>query len=115
VRQLRNALERLVLQCDQPTPKAPVITPLDLENLMLSTRDITMTEATQNSSTSHQSTKLFSTPPVASLHDFLNAISKADGNKSRAAQSLGLTLRQLNYRLEKLNFKSQNDQNKRSN
>jgi Nif-specific regulatory protein len=114
VRQLRNVLERLVLQCDKPTPKAPVITPLDIEDLMLSTRDFTLIEPTHSSSSSHQPTKLFSTPSVASLHDFLKAISKADGNKSRAAQSLGLTLRQLNYRLEKLNFKSQDDKNNRS-
>ena len=32
----------------------------------------------------------------------INAIAAAGGNKSRAAQMLGLTLRQLNYRLTKM-------------
>jgi Nif-specific regulatory protein len=106
VRQLRNTLERLVLLCDKPTPKAPLITDTDVKDLMLASVDLHASDQRNSSRTAEpyepHALGLFSSRTSASLHDLLDAISKAGGNKSRAAQTLGLTLRQLNYRLAKL-------------
>jgi Nif-specific regulatory protein len=103
VRQLRNTLERLVLLCDQPTPNAPIIKVLDIESLMLGSADPYSVEPPQAAQPfSKKSYFANAATGGASLFDLLNAISIANGNKSRAAQALGLTLRQLNYRLLKL-------------
>ncbi len=103
VRQLRNTLERLILLCDRPTATAPIITDTDVRDLMLATIDLNDAEYRDVSyPAAVESSHLVRSQPSASRHDLLNAISEAGGNKSRAAQSLGLTLRQLNYRLIKL-------------
>jgi Nif-specific regulatory protein len=108
VRQLRNALERLVLLCDRPTPNAPVISDTDIADLMLATGDLPGSDQRRSLlSVEHQAKRSLTSPSDSTLHDFLNAISKAGGNKSRAAQTLGLTLRQLNYRLSKLGVTKQ--------
>jgi Nif-specific regulatory protein len=107
VRQLRNTLERLVLLCDKPTPKAPVINDDDVRDLMLATLDLHGRDP--RAAILHDATlapqlagRSLVQPQVGvSLDDLRNAISKAGGNKSRAAQVLGLTLRQLNYRIAK--------------
>jgi Nif-specific regulatory protein len=103
VRQLRNTLERLVLLGENPTPKAPIITEIEVEDLMRTTIVIPPMSVERDLAAQQIEvrTTLFN-HSESSLQNILDAIFKAGGNKSRAAQSLGLTLRQLNYRLEKL-------------
>jgi Nif-specific regulatory protein len=100
IRQLHNVLERLVLLAEGATIPAQ-----EVERVIHS-------EATPENSRSFGS--ILATPPApatvrpylpAQSHDrqqIEQALAQAHGNKSRAAQMLGLTLRQLNYRLQRL-------------
>ncbi|MDZ7595743.1 MAG: sigma 54-interacting transcriptional regulator [Thiobacillus sp.] len=97
IRQLRNVLERLVLLAEGATVAA-----LDVERVIRS-------EAAPPNAPA-----AFSPPPgtgnvrpylPAQSHDraqIEQALAQTHGNKSRAAQMLGLTLRQLNYRIKRL-------------
>ena len=93
VRQLRNVLERLVLLADRPSSKAPLITKEQV-NALLSV-------AVQENGVAAPERIKVNRSSNASIEDIVNAIAQAGGNKSRAAQELGLTLRQLNYSLAK--------------
>ncbi|HCZ16086.1 MAG TPA: sigma-54-dependent Fis family transcriptional regulator, partial [Candidatus Accumulibacter sp.] len=100
IRQLRNVLERLVLLAEGATIPAQ-----EVERVIHS-------EATPENGRSFGSVPA-SPPAVAAVRPYLpaqshdrqqiaQALAHAHGNKSRAAQMLGLTLRQLNYRLQRL-------------
>jgi Nif-specific regulatory protein len=104
VRQLRNAIERLVLLGDYPSRYAPEISEQDVVALLAtSTAPATKTENTSPSFTHTLSdVAVIVHPPTHCATQILTAIATAAGNKSRAAQALGLTLRQLNYRLRKM-------------
>ena len=119
VRQLRNAIERLVLLCDMPSAHAPAIDVADVQSLLassaqpelmspalMSTAAMTAMAAMTPTAISSLSERLFNSGVSAtnstSATQIVNAIAQSGGNKSRAAQVLGLTLRQLNYRLQKL-------------
>ncbi len=97
IRQLRNVLERLVLLAEGAS-----ISSHEVERVIHS-------EAVA----SPDAPALFSPPPAASVRPYLpaqshdrqqieDALGQTHGNKSRAAQLLGLTLRQLNYRMKRL-------------
>ena len=93
VRQLRNVLERLVLLADIPSSHAPLITKEQV-NALLSV-------AVQKTDSAAPEMIRVNRSSNASIEDIVNAIAQAGGIKSRAAQQLGLTLRQLNYSLAK--------------
>lgn len=106
IRQLRNTLERLVLLCDQPSARAPAITDFDVKALLKTS--ISPTVSVEQSGVrrsfeapSGEPDEIVHRPAALSLHEVLAALVKSGGNKSRAAQALGITLRQLNYRLFK--------------
>jgi Nif-specific regulatory protein len=98
IRQLRNVLERLVLLAEGATVAA-----LDVERVIRS-----------EAAPPPNAPAAFSPPPgtgnvrpylPAQSHDraqIEQALAQTHGNKSRAAQMLGLTLRQLNYRIMRL-------------
>jgi len=100
IRQLRNVLERLVLLAEGATVSA-----LDVERVIRS-----------ETAPPLNAPAAFSPPPAtgnvrpylpAQSHDraqIEEALAQTHGNKSRAAQLLGLTLRQLNYRIKRLNM-----------
>ncbi len=97
IRQLRNVLERLVLLAG-----SAAITAREVEHVIRS----------EDLAEPHAPTP-YSPPPVSTVRPYLPALShdrqqieqalmQTQGNKSRAAQMLGLTLRQLNYRMQRL-------------
>lgn len=104
IRQLRNVLERLALLAE-----SNFITEAEAEAVLRS-------EAQHSTSTSPSAAQQpISQPPLTApmVRHYLpvrasdreaieSALRAANGNKSRAAQSLGLTLRQFNYRLKVL-------------
>jgi Nif-specific regulatory protein len=100
IRQLRNVLERLVLLAEGATISAQ-----EVERVIHS-------EAAA-SPEAHAFGNALPPPTAATVRPYLpaqshdrqqieQALAQTHGNKSRAAQMLGLTLRQLNYRLQRL-------------
>jgi Nif-specific regulatory protein len=94
VRELGNVIERLVLLADPPLVQAPELA------RHLSTSAVPAAPSAPGPAAAplvreHLPARSHS---VASLHD---ALARHQGNQSRAAQSLGLTLRQFAYRLKK--------------
>lgn len=99
VRQLRNVLERLALLS---------------ENRLISASEAATVIASEtlNESASHPLGEQEATLPggLRAYHTvqnsdragIINALALCNGNKSRAAQQLGMTLRQLNYRIQRL-------------
>lgn len=99
VRQLRNVLERLALLS---------------ENRLISAADAAAVIASEtlNETASRPLSEQETTLPggLRAYHSvqnsdragIINALALCNGNKSRAAQQLGMTLRQLNYRIQRL-------------
>ena len=98
IRQLRNVLERLALLAEGAT-----ITAADVERVMRSeSSNVSLPAPTPGSDSASASVRPYL---PAQSHDRAQidaALAQTHGNKSRAAQVLGLTLRQLNYRLKRL-------------
>ncbi len=97
IRQLRNVLERLVLLA---------------EGAAIAARDVEHVIRGEAVAEPHVPA-LYSPPSASSVRPYLpaqshnrqqieQALAQTQGNKSRAAQMLGLTLRQFNYRLQRL-------------
>jgi len=97
IRQLQNIVERLVLLAEKPTIESTEVgNMLTIENASNAQFNPPKNEV---ATVRHpQSQQLGS-----SHHDISGALEECGGNKSRAAQFLGLTLSQFNYRLKKLN------------
>ena len=97
IRQLHNVLERLVLLAEGAT---------------VSAREVEHVIRSEAAGTPAASPPLYNAPATAvrpylpaQSHDrqqIEQALAQTHGNKSRAAQVLGLTLRQLNYRIKRL-------------
>lgn len=108
IRELSNVMERMVLLSDKL-----VLTAADLEQFI---NIRTLNNGAADSLTPPPSRQPAQTPPdmtqtivrpYARLHShssqtLLEAVRLAGGNKSRAAQNLGLTVRQLAYRMQKM-------------
>jgi len=97
IRQLRNVLERLVLLAEGASISAHEV------ERVIHSEAISSPDAAAH----------FSPPPAGTVRPYLpaqshdrqqieQALGQTHGNKSRAAQILGLTLRQLNYRMKRL-------------
>tara|TARA_R110002049_G_scaffold262686_2_gene438763 strand:+ start:891 stop:2504 length:1614 start_codon:yes stop_codon:yes gene_type:complete len=97
IRELANLVERVVLLTDRPTVDAGV-----LERFMPA-------DAPQSAQAVHASAPVEATEFVRpylsarshSAEELLQAVTRCGGNKSRAAQTLGLTARQFAYRWKK--------------
>jgi Nif-specific regulatory protein len=96
IRQLQNIVERLVLLAEKPTIEgAEVENMLAIESATNAQFSIVQSEVLpMRNLQPHQGGN--------SLNDIGRALDECGGNKSRAAQLLGLTLSQLNYRMKKL-------------
>jgi len=97
IRQLRNVLERLVLLAEGATVSAR-----EVEHVIRS-----------EAAGAPDAPSLLTAPATGTVRPYLpaqshdrrqieQALAQTHGNKSRAAQVLGLTLRQLNYRMKRL-------------
>jgi len=96
VRQLHNVVERLVLLAEGPVVRAADVAPLlDGETAVLSPA-LRMPASPAGPGAAAVSGRGIDAGAID------EALAVARGNKSRAAQALGLTLRQLDYRLRKL-------------
>lgn len=107
VRQLRNAIERLVLLCDKPSGHAPAIDTADVQSLLATSAQPELMPSAAMATSASNTMAIPIAAMAASTTQIVNAIAQSSGNKSRAAQLLGLTLRQLNYRLQKLQSRSE--------
>lgn len=92
VRQLRNVIERLVLFAE-----TSVIDVSDVEQSLAGELAEMETMPGANSAV-----RAYEHPSCSDQERIQNALAQHRGNKSQAAKSLGLTLRQLNYRLKLL-------------
>ncbi len=101
VRQLRNLLERMVLLAEQPVLSAAEVAAILAQ------------DATRAPPTGTEGVTAPAPDGLAPVRHYRQlqpgdaaamqaALSASGGNKSRAAQQLGMTLRQFNYRLERL-------------
>ncbi len=108
VRQLRNLIERLVLLARQPAIDAAMvdaalsaeqITGLSYPDLSCPDRSIRAATVTDAKTLPDDPSQPATEWGIAQLEA---ALARAGGNKSRAARNLGMTLRQLDYRLRKL-------------
>ncbi|KAA9001413.1 GAF domain-containing protein [Affinibrenneria salicis] len=104
IRELSNVIERMVLLADKPalgavdlrafiTPRARTRAAWDY---------VSRDERTEGPSADYLVLRPYSRSDSHSERELREAIVRSGGNKSRAAQLLGLTARQLNYRLKKL-------------
>jgi Nif-specific regulatory protein len=97
IRQLQNIIERLVLLAESPEIQADDVRPvLESEHAVDAVLSNLNTEP-----------RLMRTSQVVSADErtqIMVGLGQSAGNKSRTAQLLGLTLRQLNYRIKVLNI-----------
>lgn len=101
VRQLRNLLERMVLLAEQPVlSAAEVAAILTLEATRAPSTGSEGATAPAPEGSAH--VRHYRLPQPGDAAAIQAALSATGGNKSRAAQRLGMTLRQFNYRLERL-------------
>ncbi len=110
IRELANLIERVVLLSDKGVLEA-----IDIERFMpkISTSDRGRTRSAalphnRSASVGTERELMREYLPVRSHagQDLLDALEQSGGNRSRAAQAVGLTLRQFNYRLAKLSKQS---------
>lgn len=95
VRQLENCIERVVILCDNNIAKLT-----DLPYEILNTKKFTVkTESDSRAETKDES--LNKSIEGIETERILNALRKCGGVKSRAAKLVGLTTRQLDYRISK--------------
>lgn len=97
IRQLRNVLERLVLLAE-----GPAISAREVEHVIRSEATGTPEASVLPSPPSSGTVRPYLPAASHDRQQIEQALAQTHGNKSRAAQLLGLTLRQLNYRMKRL-------------
>ena len=97
IRQLRNVLERLVLLAEGAT-----ISALEVERVIHSEAAAPAEVQLSTESSTPANVRPYLPAQSHDRRQIEAALAQSHGNKSRAAQLLGLTLRQLNYRLKRL-------------
>jgi Nif-specific regulatory protein len=99
IRELSNLIERVVLLAEKP-----VLSAEDIERFMPDTEAEAkrVVAAPPTLDYRHQPVRPYMSNDSHSADDLREALRIAGGNKSRAAQALGLTARQFNYRWQKL-------------
>jgi len=95
IRQLQNIVERLVLLAEKPR-----ITALEVRAILQSEQAVE--EAIAKMSVEPRAIRGMVPVSVDQKDEIVRTLSECGGKKSRAAQLLGLTLRQLNYRIQVL-------------
>jgi Nif-specific regulatory protein len=103
VRQLRNLLERMVLLAQQPVLSvAEVAAILTQEGARASPASAEVEGRAAPAIDDSPAVRHYRQPQPGDAAAIQAALSATGGNKSRAAQRLGMTLRQFNYRLGRL-------------
>lgn len=101
IRQLENVIERLVVMTDKNT-----VTTQDIEQIL--TEEVRVDSMTEHLSQFKYLPGLYGRPySRVREHDregIMKALQQSGGNKTQAAKQLGLTVRQLHYRLTKLDI-----------
>jgi Nif-specific regulatory protein len=105
VRQLENVIERLVIMSDTDVISEQTITAIlhEESGVMLEETERQETGRIQISS-AELMPRPYSKVQPGDREAILNALNKTRGNKTLAARTLGMTPRQLHYRLDKLNI-----------
>jgi len=101
IRQLENVIERVVIhaETDRATEK-------EIQNILNEESSITFSNFAASIKTPiHMMNRPYSRVRGHEYQDIVNAIKLTKGNKTQAALSLGMTPRQLQYRIEKLAIK----------
>lgn len=110
IRELANLIERVVLLSDKG-----VLDDSDIERFLPknSTRERQRSRAPamiiagpHHGKSGQEAVREYLPAQSHSLHDLLAALKQSGNNRSRAAQFMGLTLRQFNYRMEKFSGKA---------
>jgi Nif-specific regulatory protein len=103
IRQLENVVKRAVIMANDDA-----ITAADLDTILRHESRVTMTGTTAAADTIVRKTALrpYAWVRMDDAEAIVVALNKAGGNKTRAALALGMTLRQLSYRLQKLDIKT---------
>ena len=111
IRQLYNVLERVVLlaeaeRIDDAAVEYALVTEAQGQPVEVLTGSLAKPQTAPARSAAGSASAIRDWRPVAATEggEIQAALQAANGNKSRAAQALGLTLRQLNYRISKLNL-----------
>ncbi|MEP9366188.1 sigma 54-interacting transcriptional regulator [Xanthobacter sp. VNH20] len=110
IRQLSNFIERLVLLTDKPSIDAGDLAPFLSAMAHVSTQTAAQEEAALRSLVPARGGPAFRPYLHIDSHsaeDLRRALAQSGGNKSRAAQSLGLTARQFAYRWQKAELDSE--------
>lgn len=106
IRELSNMIERIVLLAEKPSMNAKDLEPFFNasveENFALSGRDAVREEPIEEHVQFSYAIRPYVSAESHSPQTLTKALVQTGGNKSRAAQLLGLTSRQFNYRLKKL-------------
>ncbi len=108
VRQLENVIERLVIMSD-----ADLVTAYDVKSVLSEESGVAIENAKPNRAAAPEERPALTSPldfmsrPYSKVNPderdiIINALGKARGNKTLAARTLGMTARQLHYRLNKL-------------
>ncbi len=97
VRELNNVIERLVLLCRESRLELEEMQAIWAETAARSAQTL----ASAKASTNHPHVRRYEPAHLIDV-DMLLAALREHGTQSRAAQSLGMTLRQFNYRLKKV-------------
>lgn len=100
IRELSNLIERMVLLADQP-----VLDSSDIERFLPIVHEATIptvVSTPSDSSFNHDLVRPYVAASSHSLEQLRQAVQRCGGNKSRAAQMLGMTARQFNYRWKKI-------------
>jgi Nif-specific regulatory protein len=95
IRELGNVIERLVLLAEQPVVSAKALEPL------LRQADVPAVERTVPAAGA-AGVREYGRADSHPANVLLEALARHGGNRSRAAQALGFTLRQFSYRMKKL-------------
>jgi len=103
IRQLSNFIERLVLLADKPSLTGSDLAPFLSAMAHVSSQSAQEDAALRGSATGRggPAFRPYLRAGSHSAEDLRRALAQSGGNKSRAAQSLGLTARQFAYRWEK--------------
>lgn len=101
IREMSNLIERLVLLAEKP-----VLSARDIEHFLpaLGARTSPVAAARSAPATdfNHDLVRPYVAASSHSVDELVQAVERCGGNKSRAAQMLGMTARQFNYRWKKL-------------
>ena len=111
IRQLQNVLERAILMAESET-----IASTQIQHILKNESSVTLNQESdihhqhsQTSESPQKNNRNYQWVTQGNADEVLQAIRNTKGNKTAAARSLNMSLRQLNYRIQKLGLESEVD------